>query len=536
MMHTAQHPRARLAWYGFTLFLSSALLLVLEITAGRLLAPYVGVTLYSWTSIIGVILAGLSLGNWLGGRWADHGARERSTGIALALAGVFSLLSLLFLSLLAPLLNSSSLDLISASFLYVLAMFFIPAVFLGIPAPILTTLALSSDSRTGRIVGRLHALAALGSIVGTFLTGFVLVQHLGSRNIIFLSSMLLFLLAIPYLLHLKLPTDSRGPGVSALLLVVGVGVSSGIWIQARNGFANPCDRESAYFCLRVVDASDQAPFGSARALVLDHLLHGINHEGEPGMLISSYVQLVDELVIDHFGVQRLDTLSYFFAGGGAYTQPRAVQAMHPQATIVVAEIDPVVTEVARQKLFLDSTGMTILHRDARMALQHTVPGSFDVIVTDAFHDIAVPYHLVTREFMALVASRLRDDGMYVTNMVDIHPDPKLVKSYVKTLWTEFNHVEVWAEELPDTTARLTYVITASQRKTDGGRNAGSRLSDLNPRPEILDARRGFERRWFRIDKELTTTGTPYIDLPVLTDNFAPVESLISGLLFSDAGS
>ena len=48
-----------LAWYGGTVFVSSALLLVLEIVAGRLLAPYVGVSLYSWTSIIGVILAGL---------------------------------------------------------------------------------------------------------------------------------------------------------------------------------------------------------------------------------------------------------------------------------------------------------------------------------------------------------------------------------------------------------------------------------------------------------------------------------------------
>ncbi|MDH3636784.1 MAG: fused MFS/spermidine synthase, partial [Gammaproteobacteria bacterium] len=69
--------RTRLAWYGLTVFLSSAILLVLEITAGRLIAPYVGVTIYSWTSIIGVILAGLSLGNWLGGRWADRGADER---------------------------------------------------------------------------------------------------------------------------------------------------------------------------------------------------------------------------------------------------------------------------------------------------------------------------------------------------------------------------------------------------------------------------------------------------------------------------
>ena len=76
--------RPRLIWYGATVFISSAILLVLEITAGRLIAPYVGVTIYSWTSIIGVILAGLSLGNWLGGRLADRGAGEVSTGIVLA--------------------------------------------------------------------------------------------------------------------------------------------------------------------------------------------------------------------------------------------------------------------------------------------------------------------------------------------------------------------------------------------------------------------------------------------------------------------
>ena len=134
-----QTSRVKLAWYGAVVFLSSAILLVLEITAGRLIAPYVGVTIYSWTSIIGVILAGLSLGNWIGGRWADRGASERSTGIALALAAVFSLASLLALTLVAPTLQASEIDLVSARFLYVLSMFFLPSLLLGIPTPLLTT-------------------------------------------------------------------------------------------------------------------------------------------------------------------------------------------------------------------------------------------------------------------------------------------------------------------------------------------------------------------------------------------------------------
>lgn len=190
--------KLKLAWYGFVVFLSSAILLVLEITAGRLIAPYVGVTLYSWTSIIGIVLAGLSLGNWIGGRWADRGADERSTGIALAMAAVFSLASLLTLTLLAPLLQASELDLVSASFVYVLCLFFVPSLLLGIPTPLLTTLALKLDLRIGHVVGRMHALAALGSIAGTFVTGFVLIQYLGTRSIIVISSVILFVLALPF--------------------------------------------------------------------------------------------------------------------------------------------------------------------------------------------------------------------------------------------------------------------------------------------------------------------------------------------------
>ena len=59
---------------GLIVFVSSACMMVLELVAGRIVAPYVGVSLYTWTTIIGVILAGMSLGNYLGGRMADRWA------------------------------------------------------------------------------------------------------------------------------------------------------------------------------------------------------------------------------------------------------------------------------------------------------------------------------------------------------------------------------------------------------------------------------------------------------------------------------
>ena len=62
----------------------SAASLVVEIVAGRLLAPHVGMSLYTWTSVIAVVLAGFSAGHWLGGRFAEKKPHDamRSTGWA----------------------------------------------------------------------------------------------------------------------------------------------------------------------------------------------------------------------------------------------------------------------------------------------------------------------------------------------------------------------------------------------------------------------------------------------------------------------
>ena len=503
--------RLKLAWYGFVVFLSSAILLVLEITAGRLIAPYVGVTLYSWTSIIGVVLAGLSIGNWLGGRWADRGADEHSTGIALALAAVFSLASLLTLTLIAPVLQASPLDLISASFVYVLCLFFLPSLLLGIPTPLLTTLALRLDRRAGHVVGRMHALAALGSIAGTFVTGFVLIQYLGPRSVIVISAIILLLLALPFF---------RRAGRTSLLAIMLTGVIVAVATDQKNGYAGACDRESNYFCLRVVDASEQAPFGQARALVLDHLLHGINHATEPTMLISPYVQLMQELVDRHFSADELPGLSYYFAGGGSYTQPRAIRHRDTAARIVVAELDPLVTATVTDSMFFDPDGLEIHHGDARATLYRQAEGSFDVIVTDAFHDIAIPYHLVTREYARLAKSRLKPGGLYTTNVVDAFPDPKMVKSLVNTLRLEFDVVDIWLDRIPQQAERMTYVISASEK------NLGA---------DLLESRSGFGRRWFRINEPLEKTGTPFAALPVFSDDYVPVERLISDLLLTPQG-
>ncbi len=501
----------KLFWYGATVFLSSAFLLVLEIVAGRLLAPYVGVSLYTWTSIIGVILAGLSLGNWIGGYIADRGAGETTVGVTLIVGAIacFGILSLLML--IARPLQSVELSLLSASFIYVLALFFAPAILLGIVTPLLTTIALRLDSRTGHVVGRMHALAALGSIAGTFVTGYWLVQTFGTKNIVIGTSAGLAILATPYLRQLRF----RAPTLIGVALVFSV-----LFVVTHKvqGFANPCDRESNYYCLRVVDEHDYRGEVAARSLILDHMNHSTNVKYSPDDLWVPYVHAMDEIV--HLLLPDAASLRYFFAGGGAYTHPRALRHRYRNVDITVAELDPAVTAIARKSLFFNSRNIRIIHADARLVLQSLARERFDVVITDVFHDVAIPYHLTTLEYHQLVKSRLSPSGLYLMNVVDVFPDARLVKAMLKTLKSRFRHVDVWLERPPDVPTRLTYVISASDRF---------------PAPDFIEARYGAHRTWYRITEMLDASGTPLARIPVLSDDFAPVDKLVSTLFTGRAG-
>ena len=493
--------RHTIQWFGFTIFLSSALVMVMEIAAARLIAPYLGVSLYTWTSIIGVVLAGLALGNWLGGIWADRGASHMAVGLVLFLSGIATLAVLFLLTLVAPVILANSTNLLSSSLLMVGSLFFIPAFLMGIVMPLLMTMALSMDKQTGHVVGKLEALAAMGSILGTFVAGFWLIQFFGTRIVLVTNAIILFLLAVPYFWsgRLKLKISL----VILTLLVIGLTY----W---RGGFINPCNKESQYYCIRVVDLPDQVAYGTAKGMILDYLLHSINFRESPAVLISPYVHLMDELIKQHFTDQR-EGMRYFFAGGGAYTHPRAIRALWPNAQVDVAELDPVVTDIAESDLWFNRDGINIYHQDARLTLTHKPLNYYDVIIGDVFHDITVPYHLITREYLALVKSRLTDNGIYMMNLVDGHPDPRLLKSVYRTLQSEFRQVFIYLDKIPKESARQTYVIIAG---------------DHYQPQALIKPEFSITRQWHNITSLVLENGTPVSELPLLTDDYAPVDRLL----------
>ncbi len=181
---------------GVFAFLGNGCLLVLELVAGRILAPEVGVSLDTWTAVIGVVLAGLVLGNWLGGILADRRPGRSVLSLLFLLSAAASALVLAF---------DSDLEAVAAPFSWptivqvtwlTTVVFFLPSVLIGTITPMIIKLSLSSLDVAGRVVGRIRAAAELGAIAGVFLTGFVLIEAFGTRSIIASVAIVLALLGV----------------------------------------------------------------------------------------------------------------------------------------------------------------------------------------------------------------------------------------------------------------------------------------------------------------------------------------------------
>ncbi|MFN8484805.1 MAG: fused MFS/spermidine synthase [Anaerolineae bacterium] len=449
-------------------FISNMCIMVMELVASRVMAPVIGNSLYTWTSIIGVILAGISLGNYLGGIIADRMASRRVVGWIFILAGLaaFSVI---------PLGNwmvnhgvPDSLPLQWRIVLYTAGIFFLPSIALGLISPVLIKLALHNLDETGRVVGRVYAASAFGSIVGTFLTGFYLISAFGTRAIILGVGCVLVALG---LIIGRATFFRRADGVAAALLILGPLVIFGSEANSRSvsildqfdAFpTHRCLIETNYYCIRWYDTKIGTPEESIRVLVLDHLIHSYNSLESPLSLHyayeRSYADLMEKAPVE--GQRKLLVL-----GGGGYTFPRYVEAKYPGSDIHVVEIDPGVTNVAMNHMeMLPDTKIRTTNMDARQYLETAPAGEkYNLILGDAFNDFSVPFHLTTQEFTQLVADHMTDDGLYLANVID-SGDAPFLSAYTRTIGQVFPYVYI-IPNIPSwrTNLRNTFVIVGSKR-------------------------------------------------------------------------
>ena len=475
---------------GLTVFYTSGAVLVLEILALRLLAPYVGVTLESYTATIATVLAGISMGTWLGGYAADRVAPRHLLGPLLVAGGGLSLLSVPLVRALGSAGDSSVVGLS-------LVGFFAPAAVLSAVSPTVVKLQLRDLSTTGKVVGRLSAIGTAGAIIGTYLAGFVLVEAVAtSTSIVAIAVSLIFAGAVLWLWLWR--GSSRAVGA---VLLLGLAVS----ITAAST-ASPCDEETVYHCARVVpDAS--RPGG--RLLILDTVRHSYVDLDDPTHLEFAYARVVADVISVTAPPGPLRVLHI---GGGGFTLPSYLRATRPGTTSTVLEIDPGLVRLAEYRLGL-RTGpdLNVKVGDARLLLESVPEGAHQVVIGDAFGGLAVPWHLTTEEFLTDVRATIAGDGVYVMNLVD-YPPLRFARAEVATLRHVFGHVVAIARpSLLAGTPGGNMVLVASAAPINAERIAGA-IAARGSGEQVLS---GTEVEDFANDSRL------------LTDDWAPVDQWLS---------
>ncbi|MHC4418946.1 MAG: fused MFS/spermidine synthase [Planctomycetota bacterium] len=180
-----------------TVFFSSACIMVLELVASRLIARHLGSSLYTWTSVIGIVLAGITLGNYLGGRIADRFPARKALAVLLGIASVTCVATVILNNLIGQWMFLWHFSWPLRVFTHVFLVFIVPSTLLGTISPVVAKMALDQGLPTGRTVGDIYAWGAAGSIAGTFLAGYYLIATMGTVAIIWLVAWQPRLLAEP---------------------------------------------------------------------------------------------------------------------------------------------------------------------------------------------------------------------------------------------------------------------------------------------------------------------------------------------------
>jgi SAM-dependent methyltransferase len=479
-------------------FVAAASVLVLEIAAGRLLAPYVGVSLTTYTGIIGVILAGIALGAWVGGRAADAIGPLPLIGPSFILGGSSAIASVPIVGAIG---GAGLGDGLGAIVVLATTGFVVPAAVLSAIAPMLVRGTLTDLASSGSIVGRLSAIGTAGAITGTFLTGFVLLGLFPTRVLIVAVGFGLVVVGAVLTAWFR----QRDTAFLSVLLV-GLLLGGGLAVA----LPSPCTAESAYYCI-AIRTDPSRP--DVRVLVLDDLTHAAVDLRDPTNLEFGYLRRFADATAG-LRAARGPALDVLHIGGGGFTFPRYLEALHPGSRQVVLELDPRILEVAIAELgYEPSDRIEVRLGDARQSIRALPSDSFDLVFGDAFGGLAVPWHLTTTAFLDEVARVLRPGGAYVANLID-YPPLAFVRAEAATARTRFPHVSVISSEATiEGLSGGNLVLVAGETPLDEGAVTAAIETWGEPGLTAVLTERA------EIEAFLGST-------VILTDDFAPVDQLL----------
>lgn len=476
-------------------FITGAVVMMMELVGTRILAPYVGTSIIVWTSLIGIILGALSFGYAKGGELADKRPSHKTFSLIIFLSAInVALVSILREGVLT-FVESLSQDLRITSVISAILLFAPPSVLLGMVVPYAVKLKLKSLAKTGRTTGNLYAASTVGSIFGTFFAGFYIIAVLGSGQTLTLLSALLFIAS--YLAYLS---GSKNEVRRSTYLLLAPFIILGV-IELQPATPWLADFDTNYN--RVILQKGEHPETKRPFIALKT---GLAYQS------AMYLDQNDELLPEYAKYYRLaghfrpEIKRSLMIGGAGYSYPKDFLQRNPTAEIDVVEIDPGLTEVARNYFKLeDNPRMTIYHQDGRIFLNNNKK-KYDSIYIDAYSDVSIPFHLTTLEVIEFMFNSLNEGGVVILNVLGSieGASGKFLRAELVTYKEVFPQVYIFPVRNPSDGFQVQNIALVAIK------------SEKKPFFESEDP---------EISSYLSHLWTKEVprDMPVLTDDFAPVD-------------
>ncbi len=502
-----------------------------ELAASRLLDPWFGNSIFVWASLIGLILLYLAAGYWLGGRLADRDPRPAVfftlAATAGLLIGLIPLIARPILRLSAGVFASYDIALLAGSFAASLLLFGPAVILLGCASPFAIRLLFTDGRDAGRTAGRVFALSTLGSLAGVFLTTLLLIPNLGTRRTFFVLALSLLGLACLFLWRIARRRALFFGLVWLLLFVLALLPAGFIQTDAAGGSVRSLvtlhETESAYNYIRVVrngpevvlklneGAGVHSVYNPQAVLadgIWDYFLLAPYFTPARGAMTTS---LTDDPTTHHPQVGSLLML-----GLAAGTVPKLYTAAYGPVAIDGVELDPAIIAAGQRFFAMSEPNLHPIAQDARYFLR-TGAGSYDVIAIDAYRPPYIPFHLTTIEFFRQVKDHLNLYGVVAINVARAGEDYSLVDALAATLLAVFPSVFIIDEPAPSHALGNSLVVASAQTVT-----LNDFLANTDDLPEPILAE--VARRTRSHVRPATPGG------PVLTDDHAPIEQIIHGIV------
>jgi spermidine synthase len=488
----------------FDVFVSGAVVMALELVGSRLLAPVYGDSIFVWGSLIGIVMTSLSVGYFFGGRLADRQPSFVTFSLIIFSAGLFTLLIPSTSSMVLEVVSYSGLGERYGPVLSSILLLAIPTTLLGMVSPYAIRLATDSLVKVGGISGSLYSISTAGSICGTFFTVFALIPAFNVRSIILSLGVVLVAASL-----IGLAWGLRVLSIMIIVVMMVPPAFLGGSVAIRGGTI-VYQKDTPYNTLTVVDNEERG----VRTIYLNNMPHSAMYLNGSNSAVFTYTDYFNLALVFNTGVE-----SVLFIGGGGFSGPKQFLEYYPDVNVDVVEIDPQVVKAARDYFNVsDDPRLRVFVDDGRAFLGGA--GKYDLVVLDAYSKTYVPFHLMTLEFFEALDEHLEPDGILVSNLISslIGDTSDLLRAEYKTVNLVFPQVYLFHTRTSLMSQVQNIILIAA--KTTNRQSVEDLTATAMEAPERSETLVKYSKTLF--ESEVRTE-----DLPVLTDDYAPVVNLLN---------